>query len=236
MNRKPRLLDLFSGAGGCARGYMDAGFYVVGCDIVAQPRYCGDEFYQDDALAVLDLLLAGGIWHGYRLSDFAVIHASPVCKAYTQLNLSPKEKHEKLIAPVIERLRQSGKIFVVENVAGARRELPGALWLCGSMFAMKIWRHRLFESNILLFAPGPCQHKGSPISVHGHHGWDHSEWRITAKGERRYRRCSPEESKAAMGIDWMQRDELSESVPPAYTRYIGEQLMPVVLANREVAS
>src|SRR5712692_9648159 len=83
---KPRLLDLFCGAGGSARGYMDAGFYVVGVDIAPQPHYCGDEFYQDDALVVLDILLSGGIWHGYRLSEFAVIHASPGCKDYSQAN------------------------------------------------------------------------------------------------------------------------------------------------------
>src|SRR5258707_680500 len=211
---KPRLLDLFSGAGGGAVGYAQGGFEGVGVDNGPQKNY-PFEFHLADALM-------------FPLDGFDVIHASPVCKAYTQFNLSPKENYEKLIPDVIDRLRRSGKIFVVENVVGAKHELPGALWLCGSMFGLKVWRHRLFESNILLFAPGPCQHTYRPISVHGHHGWDHSQIVKTRKGGNRYRLCSPEESKAAMGIDWMQRDELAEAIPPAYTQWIGEQLMQVI--------
>jgi DNA (cytosine-5)-methyltransferase 1 len=31
-----------------------------------------------------------------------------------------------------------------------------------------------------------------------------------------------------MGIDWMTRDELAQAIPPAYTEYIGRQLMQVL--------
>ena len=217
MNKKPRLLDLFCGAGGCAKGYADAGFEVIGVDIAPQPHY-PYTFIQADALAVLDLLLRGECWHGYYLHDFAVIHASPVCKAYTNLNLSPKEKHDKLIPQVKRRLQQSGKIFVIENVAGAKSELPGALWLCGSMFGLRVWRHRLFESNVLLFGPGPCRHTTPPISIHGHISEDHARQKASVRGHRRYYSASPAESHAAMGIHWMNRNELAEAIPPAYTR------------------
>ena len=77
---RPRLLDLFCGAGGAAKGYQRAGFYVVGVDINPQPNYCGDEFHQADAMEILDILVAGGTWEGYTLADFAAIHASPPCQ------------------------------------------------------------------------------------------------------------------------------------------------------------
>ncbi len=219
---KPRLLDLFCGAGGCARGYADAGFEVIGVDIAPQPHY-PYTFIQADALT-------------FPLDGFDVVHASPVCKAYTNLNLSPKEKHDKLIPQVKRRLQQSGKIFVIENVAGAKSELPGALWLCGSMFGLRVWRHRLFESNILLFAPGPCHHDTPPISIHGHISEDHARQKEAVRGHRRYYSASPAESHAAMGIHWMNRNELAEAIPPAYTRWIGAQLIAYLEADCEVAS
>lgn len=211
---KPRLLDLFCGAGGCAKGYADAGFEVVGVDIVPQPHY-PYEFHRADALM-------------YPLDGFDVIHASPVCKAYTQLNLSPKEKHAKQIPDVITRLRNSGLPFVVENVTGAKHELPSALWLCGSMFGLRVWRHRLFESNVLLFAPGPCKHTIPPISIHGHICEDHARQKEPVRGHRRYHSAGVAASNAAMGIEWMNRNELAQAIPPAYTRWIGEQLMDYI--------
>jgi hypothetical protein len=31
-----------------------------------------------------------------------------------------------------------------------------------------------------------------------------------------------------MGIDWMTRDELAQAIPPAYTEFIGTQLLNVI--------
>ena len=222
---KPRLLDLFSGAGGCAKGYMEAGFYIIGVDIKPQPRYCGDEFIQADALT-------------FPLDGFDVIHASPVCKGYTELNYKGKEKHAKLILPVKERLRQSGKPFVIENVAGAKLELPGALWLCGSMFGLQVRRHRLFESNILLFAPCPCQHDRNFYSIHGDHVWNRAK-RSPARKDGRWRPGygTVEEGAQAMGIDWMHKQgEISQAIPPAYTRWIGQQLIQYVRMESEAGA
>jgi hypothetical protein len=46
---RPRMLDLFCGAGGATKGYQRSGLYVVGVDVKPQPNYCGDEFHQADA-------------------------------------------------------------------------------------------------------------------------------------------------------------------------------------------
>ena len=220
--RKPRLLDLFCGTGGCAKGYHEAGFEVVGVDIVDQPHY-PYTFIKADALT-------------FPLDGFDVIHASPVCKGYTELNYAGKEKHERLILPVKERLKQSGKIFVIENVSGARLELPGSLTLCGSMFGLAIRRHRLFESNILLFAPCACQHDRDFYSIHGHHVWNRAKRSLPRKdGRWRPGYATFDEGTKAMGIDWMVHKELTQAIPPAYTRWIGGFLLDAVLANLEVA-
>jgi len=213
---KPKLLDLFCGAGGCARGYQQAGFYVVGVDIKLQPRYCGDEFIQADALT-------------FPLDGFDVIHASPVCKGYTELNSRHKTRHEKLILPVKERLQRTGKPFVIENVEGAVLELPGSITLCGTMFDLLVWRHRLFESNILLFAPGPCQHSLRPIGVYGATFWDSSQPGTLRKdGRRRPAITTLQVACEAMAINWMTHEELTQAIPPAYTRYIGLQLIDIL--------
>src|SRR5215472_2155359 len=110
---RPRLLDLFCGAGGATKGYQRAGFHVTGVDIEPQPRYCGDEFIQADALEVLaDLEFLAG---------FDVIHASPPCQAYsrTQRFHNVRHDHPDLLPPTRARLIASGLPYVIENVEGA---------------------------------------------------------------------------------------------------------------------
>jgi DNA (cytosine-5)-methyltransferase 1 len=226
---KPLLLDLFSGSGGAAKGYQLAGFYVIGVDIKPMPHYCGDEFYIEDALAVLDTLLSGGIWHGYVLQNFAVIHASPVCKAYSfasAFHPGTKQKHSDFIPPVRERLRASGKPYIIENVAGA--PLEKAFMLCGNMFGLQIYRHRYFETNLFMVfrepihprhirkaaGPGAIARPDEMWCVGGHFG-------------------HKDEAQQAMGIAWMETvDEIAQAIPPAYTSWIGMQLLTMLEEER----
>ena len=206
-----RLLDLFCGAGGAAMGYARAGFDVVGVDIEPQPHY-PFEFIQVDALT-------------FPLEGFDVIHASPVCKGYSVSNYIHQASWPLLIPIVRERLQASGKPWIIENVEGAKQHLPGSIVLCGSMFGLGVKRHRLFESNVLLFAPGACRSHRGLITVFGH---DAS--RVVAGQRISY---GIEAARRSMAIDWMNRDELAQAIPPAYTEYLGQQLLNIL--EREVA-
>src|SRR2546430_4112442 len=130
--KKPLLLDLFCGGGGAGYGYAQAGFEVVGVDLFPQKNY-PFAFVLMDALEYLNTA---------DLSQFDVIHSSPVCKAYTDCNFSPKEKHPMQIADVRRALEATGKPYIIENVMGAKKHMRASLVLCGSMFGLPIQRHR----------------------------------------------------------------------------------------------
>lgn len=238
---KPRLLDLFSGAGGAGVGYSRAGFDVTGVDIAPQPRY-PFAFVQADAL---DYLAA----HGWM---YDAIHASPPCQKYSSMTRGrwQDREHPDLIAPARALLIASGKPYVIENVVGA--PLLNPVLLCGTMFGLQtsegsqLRRHRLFECswNSLILTP-PCNHNdGSPIGVYG--GGQHPDTRRPATigvwgntGGHSVRdnldHYGIEARREAMGIDWTTGDELSEAIPPAYTRFIGIGLMQYVLEREEVS-
>lgn len=222
----PRLLDLFCGAGGCARGYHDAGFDVVGVDIVPQPHY-PYTFIQADALVFLD---------EKNLSGFSAIHASPVCKGYSPLSAMWEKQHPKLIPDVRRRLERTGLPWVIENVQGAVHELPSSLMLCGTMFGLEIERHRYFESSMLLFAPGRCQHRQGCISIHGNDVWDSTQKGTRRKdGRIRPKSIGIDAGRKAMNIDGMTGKELSQAIPPIYTCWIGTQFLAAIQADCEIA-
>ena len=224
--KRPLLLDLFCGAGGCSYGYHLAGFNVVGVDLEPQPHY-PFEFHRADALT-------------YPLQGFDVIHASPVCKSYTYCNLSPKERYPKLIADVRKRLKASGKPYIIENVMGAKRDLQASLLLCATMFDLPMERHRLFEvGNIDLFIlpPRPCNHKIAHISVVGNSVWDSRQEGTRRKDGRRRPDSVPVEiGHKAMGITWMNKKEMAQAIPPAYTYHIGTQLLNYLEESDGMAS
>jgi DNA (cytosine-5)-methyltransferase 1 len=205
---KPRLLDLFCGAGGATRGYQLAGFHVTGVDIEPQPRYIGDEFHQADALT-------------FPLDGFDAIHASPPCQAYswTTHRWPDRDKRPAHIDGTRDRLVASGVPYVIENVVGA--PLIDPVVLCGVQFGLEVIRHRLFESNVWLLRMPHIPHRGTVkdgtyVTVAGHGGDN-----IKGRGGRAAK-------QRAMGIDWMDDIELNESIPPAYTEWIGGQLRRVL--------
>jgi DNA (cytosine-5)-methyltransferase 1 len=206
----PILLDTFCGGGGCTRGYQMAGFYVVGVDIEAQPNYIGDEFIQADALEYLATA---------DLSRYAVIHASPPCQRYSVITpTAHKAGHPDLIAPVRRLLQKTGKPFVIENVAGARRWLRNPIMLCGSMFGLNLWRHRYFEIWPQRWWLTPtCNHSELPVLITGT-----TRRKPEAGGRMDY---SVQQCREASGLYWMTRKELDEAIPPAYTHWIGQHLM-----------
>lgn len=234
--RKPRLLDLFCGAGGAAVGYAAAGFDVIGVDIEPQPNY-PFEFHQLDAMAVL---AAGGWWSGWpergdgthhRVADFDAIHASPPCQRWVGWqNIAGARggdnDHPDLVTPLRPMLAATGRPYVIEN--GPNTPIIDPLTLCGSMFGLCVRRHRQFETN-LPWKPTPpasCAHTGNEIGVYGK--LDGRRLFTRADGTELKNPSSLEEAQRAMGIDWMTWDELREAIPPAYTQWLGSFLRDAI--------
>lgn len=205
-----RCLDLFCCGGGAGMGYHLAGMEVTGVDIEPQPKY-PFKFVQGDALEYLAA-------HGH---EFDFIHASPPCQGYSHLTPAKnKGDHERMIPAVRELMIKIGKPWVIENVAGARKELRDPVMLCGSMFGLRTQRHRFFETSHPVTAPSKCDHSEIPLLV------------TTASKASREKRFAlgmqpktVNNAPAAYGIDWMGFSELKEAIPPAYTRYLAEAMM-----------
>lgn len=203
---RPRLLDLFCCAGGAGMGYHRAGFDVTGVDLFPQPHY-PFEFHQADALQYL-------IEHGH---EFDAIHASPPCQAFTNAQKIQNNVHPDLLTPVREILLELGNPWIIENVVGAPLRDP--VLLCGSMFpGLQVYRHRLFESSIPLVTPEHPEHVARLTKM----------GRAHVPGEFMHvvgNFSGVQKGREAMGIDWMVRDELREAIPPAYTEFLGRQLI-----------
>lgn len=208
---RPRLLDLFSCAGGAGRGYQMAGFHVTGVDIKPQPRYAGDEFVKGDALEYLAA-------HGH---EFDAIHASPPCQRYSVATRQSHTSHlhPDLIAATRTALRATGRPYVIENVMGAAKTLSASLLLCGAMFpGLKTYRHRLFESSVFL-----------PSLPHPPHVVKTPRSNVYVDGQFMtvYGHVSPvEKAREVMGIDWpMTQAEVVEAIPPRFAEYVGRHLI-----------
>lgn len=210
---KPRLLDLFCGAGGAARGYQLAGFHVTGVDTVDQPRYAGDEFVKADALEYLAT-------YG---PAYVAIHASPPCHDHSALSkLVGKDGTGWLLAATRIALDCVGLPYVIENVQGAA--MGRDLTLCGEMFGLGVIRHRYFElGGWSMPKPEHIKHRGRVAGWR--HGVHHEGPYLQVYGNGGGK-GSVADWQRAMGIDWTDdRYELAQAIPPAYTKFIGEQLL-----------
>ncbi len=221
-----KLLDLFCAAGGASVGYARAGFEVTGVDICPQPNY-PYTFVQGDALAYLC-----DHWHEYD-----VITASPPCQAHSQLGVLHKhsdyyERHTDMIAVTRVLLRMTGKPYVIENVERAKAHMRNPITVCGAPLGLKVYRHRLFESNLPLRQPAHDAHDDdTPSAGRG----VSSKGFITVSGSGGIQGLGMpymEYASMAMGIDWMTRIEISQAIPPAYTEYIGAQLRSILDKRR----
>jgi DNA (cytosine-5)-methyltransferase 1 len=187
-------------------GYARAGFEVVGVDINPQPRY-PFEFHQADAMT-------------YPLDGFDAVHASPPCQAYSLASQSQRnggKKYPDLLALTRDRLEAQPAPWVIENVVGA--PMRADIRICGCQVGLPLRRVRWFETSWHDFdMRAPCHHTGPVVSVVGHG---------TPSWVRRQLGYNPTiaQYRAAMGIDWMNRGELSEAIPPAYTEFVGRRLL-----------
>lgn len=190
-----KLLDLFCGAGGCSVGYFNSGFNVYGVDV----NYMGNYpfiFIQDDAINFIK----------HWGKEFDIIHASPPCQGYGKNATRTNGTHPKLIEEIRNLIKETGKPYVIENTEGSPLIKP--VRLCGQMFGLNVIRHRIFESNIPLRSlVHPYHPKTGYFTVAGHKHGTYEQW------------CN------AMQIFWMDRKELAQAIPPAYTEYIGRQLI-----------
>ncbi len=188
-------------------GYHLAGFdKIIGVDNKPQPNY-PFEFVLADAMT-------------FPLDGFDLIHASPPCQRFARSRHLGKTRGYKrsevdLLQPTLDRLT-GFPLYVVENVPDA--PIGESVVLCGSMFGLNVRRHRRFRCSF--FFPVPlCNHKkqGRPVGVY------HRMKDSIPHGGRTANTL--EEGQQAMGMDWAPWDELKEAVPPAYTEYIGKQIL-----------
>lgn len=205
-------------------GLHRAGFDVVGWDIKPQPRY-PFEFHLGNALDA-------------PIENFDLIWASPPCQKHTAAAPLQGRDHIDLIPSTRTKLIASGLPYVIENVPGA--PLIDPVTLCGLAFGLNVKRHRLFESNFLTMGTEcPKGHPGDWLIVFGYSALRRSRGQGTGpkkdRGKSKGKSVPHAETCTAMGIDWMNRMELSQAIPPAYSEFIGRAALAHIASARAAA-
>lgn len=232
---KPRLLDLFCGAGGAALGYSWAGFDVVGVDHKHQDHYPFQHYRMDAIHALRNFRLLNEFEARTQGRGFDAVHASPPCQSYSPHVTSASSeyagtagKDEPALIPIVrDLLIATGLPYIIENVAGARHDLRGPTLLCGTMFGLPVPRHRLFETSWKIGA-FETPHHPACIGISKKYaldrGWDPRDMTVTGKGRHA---GTKERWMEVMG--WpdtpVTQHGLREAIPPAYTEWIGRHLI-----------
>ena len=208
--RKPRLLDLFCCEGGAAVGYSRAGFEVVGVDL--DPKFSKRypfEFHAADALEFFDA----------HWGEFDAWHASPPCQAHTRAQKLQGNEHPDFVPQTRAAFVRAASIrrtpWVIENVPGSPLNDPTVL--CGAMFGIETYRHRLFETNWPLEAPEHPEHVAKNTKM----------GRPPVEGEFMHivgNFSGVSKAREIMDMPWASQTGLREAIPPAYTEYIGKRL------------
>ena len=222
--RRPRLLDLFCCEGGASAGYSLAGFEVTGVDLVAHKRY-PYPFVQADAVEFARA-------HGH---EFDAIHASPPCQKHAKglrglgMAKGGSGEYPCFIEPVREVLADLGRPYVIENVVGS--PLHG-ITLCGTSFGLPVRRHRKFETSFLLLGPDcRCKH---PAGVFPSALFSRETASFVQVYGKSRRAGEVELRREAMQMPWASDYGLSQAIPPAYTKFIGDALFEVVCGRRNL--
>jgi len=208
---RPKALDLYCCAGGAAMGLHEAGYDVTGVDIVPQPNY------------PFPFLLGNAL--DADLSGYDLVWASPPCQAHSTLKHRTGKDYECFIARTREKLEAWGGVWIIENVMGAPLRNP--VRLCGSAFGLNVRRHRIVESNVPLVGV-ECRHdeQPEPIDVSGT-GARRKGPRLDDKGGNSRKPLNLKQAQDAMGMDWTNRKEISQAIPPAYAEYLARQTLRV---------
>lgn len=137
---KPLCIDLFSGLGGFAAGFLAEGYRVIGFDLHDMYSECGETRTPGLELVLQDVLTL----HGAQFRDAAVIVASPPCQAYSYRAM-PWKRAKALPAPDNSLFMACFRIqreasdaagrhipLIVENVRGAQPWVGPSVWNHGS--------------------------------------------------------------------------------------------------------
>ncbi|MFJ9768621.1 DNA cytosine methyltransferase [Streptomyces erythrochromogenes] len=223
--RLPKVLDLFCHRGGMAMGYHQAGFDVVGVDLDPD---CAAEypftFVHGDAI---DYLYA----HGH---EYDLVHGSPPCQKYSPLNAYNHKTYPDLIAPTRTAMRAIGRPYVIENVEAARPEMSDPILLCGPMFGLRMYRHRLFETSFPLATPAHPAH-GPLCTRNGYLPTPEKPFMTITGG--RHSKAWQRAAAHAMGTPWITTIQgVCEAIPPAYAHWVGQRALTHLTPTRAVAA